>query len=45
MKSKFEKELDEAKKNIKSSAEENQSLNAVNHHMREMELRQISEFF
>jgi regulator of replication initiation timing len=35
MKSKFEKELDEAKKNIKSSAEENQSLNVENLQMKE----------
>jgi hypothetical protein len=36
MKSKFEKELDEAKKNIKILAEEKQSLNAANQQMREM---------
>jgi regulator of replication initiation timing len=35
MKSKFEKELDEAKENIKSSAEENQNLNVENVHMKE----------
>jgi regulator of replication initiation timing len=36
MKSKFEKELDEAKKNIEILAEEKQSLNAENQRMREM---------
>jgi regulator of replication initiation timing len=36
MKSKFEKELDAAKKNIKILVEEKQSLNAANQQMREM---------